>query len=97
MGKNMKVLVVAATLVAGHCLINASAAFAQERAGLLTRTQTRAYHECLFDSWIQDYCHANSHAYSQCVVANGGGAYAFQGRLFTDDYCWYAAQSSPPR
>ncbi len=98
-GESMKVLVIAAaTLVAGFVLINSSPARAGERwDGLLTPAQSRAYHACLFEAWIQDYCHENSPAYPQCVIANGGGRYPLGGRLFTDDYCWYTAQGLSPR
>jgi hypothetical protein len=95
-GDAMKVVVVAATLIAGLFLINTSSVSADERWGL-TREQTRAYHACLFESWIQDYCHGNSVAYSQCVIANGGGRYPLDGRRFTEDYCWYTAQGLAPR
>jgi hypothetical protein len=93
----MKVVVVAATLMAGLFLINTSSVSADERWGSLTREQTRAYHACLFESWIQDYCHSYSLAYSQCVIANGGGKYPLEGRMFTEDYCWYTAQGLAPR
>jgi hypothetical protein len=96
-GEHMKVPVTAATLVVGLFLINPGPAFSQERGGLLTREQTRAYHACLFEAWIQDYCGANSRAYGQCLVANGGERYPLGDRRFTDDYCWYTAQGLPPR
>ena len=93
----MKVLVTAAMLVVGLFLINAAPAFSEQRWGLLTPAQTRAYHACLFESWIQDYCRENSRAFGQCVIANGGGKYPLAGWRFTDDYCWYTAQGLPPR
>jgi hypothetical protein len=93
----MKNGVVAAALVAGVFLINSSSAFSEERWGLLTPAQYRAYHACLFESWIQDYCRWNSFAYGQCVVANGGARYPLNGRLFTEDYCWETAQGLSPR
>lgn len=100
----MKALVGAATLVVGHFLINASPASAQERLGrLLTPHETRAYHACLSEAWIEDYCRANSGRWSPsydrvfpaCVIANGGGRFHLDGRdgwYNTDDYCWSAAQ-----
>ena len=77
----MKLLVVAATLAAGLFLANSSPALSADRAeelGFLTRAQTRAYHACLFEAWIQNYCRVTSwgysHVYSECVIANGGGS-----------------------
>jgi hypothetical protein len=93
----MRAVVAAATLVAGFILINSAPAFSQDRWGFLTPAQSRAYHACLFEAWIQDYCHWNSFAYGQCVVANGGGRYPLNGRLFTEDYCWETAQGLSPR
>ncbi len=93
----MKAAVVAATLVVGYMAFSAPPASAEERWGLLTPMQTRAYHACLFEAWVQDWCRETSHAYQQCVIANGGGRYPLEGRRFTDDYCWYTAQGMPPR
>ena len=100
----MKVLVMVATLVVGHFFIGSSPVFAQQRSALfLTRAETRAYHACIFEAWIEDYCHANSwrltasydRVYAACVVANGGGKFPLYGRHWfnTDDYCWSVARS----
>ena len=99
----MKVLVMAATLVAGGFLFNSFPAFAQQRSALLlTPAETRAYHTCLFAAWVEDYCRANSwrltasydRVYSGCVAANGGGKFPLGARNWynTDDYCWRAAR-----
>ncbi len=99
----MKALVMAATLVAGHCLISSSSAFAQERYGvILTPRESRAYHACLFAAWIEDYCSGNSwrptssadRVFPSCVIANGGGRFPLNGRTRdnTDDYCWSVAR-----
>jgi hypothetical protein len=99
----MKVLVTAAALVLGHFLINSSPAFAQQRLGLrLTAAETRAYHACLFEAWVEDYCRgiswrptaSSDRVYAACVVANGGGRFPLAGRKWdnTDDYCWHAAR-----
>lgn len=95
-GIGMRALVVAGILVASLSALSASPASAEERWGLLTPAQTRAYHACLFESWIQDWCHLTSFAYPQCVVANGGGRYPLEGRRFTEDYCWFSAQQVLP-
>jgi hypothetical protein len=98
----MKTLVVAGALVLDLCLLAGSSAFADYRDGiLLTRSEARAYHACLYEAWIQDWCHANSarptssyeRVYAGCVLANRGGRFPLEGRSFanTDDYCWTAA------
>jgi hypothetical protein len=93
----MKSPSMAITIVVGLLLSTAPSAFSQDRwGGLLTPSQSRAYHACLFESWIQDYCHWNSFAYPQCVIANGGGRYPLDGRLITESYCWYTAQGLAP-
>ena len=49
----MKGLILGATLaLCGHMAIGP--AFAQE--GLLSRAQSKAYHACLYDAWVQDWC-----------------------------------------
>jgi hypothetical protein len=93
----MRAWAVIATLVVSVFLINSSPAWSVERWGLLTPAESRAYQACLFEAWIRDYCHWNSFAYGQCVIANGGGKYPLSGRRFTEDYCWYTAQGLPPR
>jgi len=93
----MQAIVLIASLVVGLFLSSLNSAVAQDRFALLTRAQTRAYHACLFEAWIQDYCHWHSSAYGQCVIANGGGKYPLEGRFFTEDYCWSTAQSFAPR
>jgi hypothetical protein len=93
----MRILITAATLAVGFCVLTPAQAFSGNRSGLLTAEQARAYHACLFEAYIQDYCHETSSAPGQCVIANGGGRYPLDGRLFTDDYCWYTAQGLTPR
>ena len=98
----MKALVIAGALGVGLCLISGSHTIAGDRSGvLLTPSETRAYRACLFEAWIQDYCHGNSarrtatydRVYPACVIANGGGRFPLEGRTWfnTDDYCWEAA------
>lgn len=82
-----------------------SAAFAQDRASsplyelLLTPHQARAYHACLFEAWIQDYCRWNSPGYArvQCLAANGAGQFPLDGHWVSNEYCWSAAQGFAPR
>jgi hypothetical protein len=91
----MKALLAAWVLLAGYLLITCSPALAGEGWGLLTPEQRRAYHACLYAAWVQDYCEENTprSAVSTCIIANGGGQFPLEGRRFTHNYCWYAAQN----
>jgi hypothetical protein len=94
----MRALAIAVALIGGGLLVSSAPARSAPRwEGLLSSQQSRAYHACLFEAWIQDYCRWNSSAYSQCVIANGGGKYPLNGRWFTEDYCWSTAQGLTPR
>jgi hypothetical protein len=96
-GDGMRRLITAAMTAACILSVNVSSALSEERL-LLTPIQSRAYHDCLFEAWIVDYCHLNSRAYPQCVIANGGGRYALDGHWSSDAYCYYTAQGLlPPR
>ncbi len=90
-------------LVLGISLIHSSGSLAQDGYGaLLTPSEARAYRACLFEAWIEDWCHGNSgrptatyeRVYPACVAANGGGRFPLEGRNWfnTDDYCWNAAR-----
>jgi len=92
----MKAVVLATSLVVGLFFVSSSSAFSEEHWGLLTPRQASAYHACLFEEWIHDYCHWTSLAYSQCVIANGGGKYPLDPRHYNDNYCWYTAQGLQP-
>jgi hypothetical protein len=66
---------VAAALAACQIFISSSPLFAQEEFGLLTPAQKRAYHACLYGSFIDNHCwfHAwgsSAAAYRECVIAN---------------------------
>jgi hypothetical protein len=55
-----------------------SLVLAQDNFGLLTPREKRAYHTCLYASFINDYCrfHAwgwSESAFRECVIANGAG------------------------
>lgn len=88
----MKMPVIAALIVASGMLLAGSPAQAQDHWGLLTPAQNRAYHACLHAAWVQSYCHDNSRAVTACIAVNGGEYFPPEGRRFTDDYCWHAAQ-----
>jgi hypothetical protein len=93
----MRALAVATSLAACLVLSTVGQVFSEDRWELLTPAQSRTYHACLFEAWIQNYCHANSRAYAQCVEANGGGRYQIDRWSNYDSYCWAAAQSVPAR
>jgi hypothetical protein len=92
------------TAAIGVCamLMGGSLGFAHESApGLLNHSEMRAYRACLYEAWIEDYCHENSmrltatyeRVYASCVSANRGWRFPLAGRTVfnTDDYCWAAA------
>jgi hypothetical protein len=95
----MKLHIAATTLLVSWFVFGFSPAFAQNQWGLLTGAQMQAYHACLFEAWIQDYCRWNSPGYArnQCLAANGGGRYPLDGHWVSDEYCWSAAQGLTPR
>jgi hypothetical protein len=96
-------LAVAAMLALGAVFVGCFESFAEAPLGvLLPPRATRAYHACLFEAWIEDYCHGSAsrwtatydRVYPLCVLANGGGRFPLPGRTWfnTDDYCWDAAR-----
>ena len=104
----MKAVVFGAALVMGQWLLGGSPTFAQDGWHSLAPARMRAYHACLFEAWIEDYCRRSSaslpadpdRVYTTCLLANGGGRFLlappyYDGR--TDDYCWSLAQSRPLR
>jgi hypothetical protein len=99
----MKALVVVAVLAVVCLLANCSESFAQDPFRVrLTPRAMRAYHACLYEAWIEDYCRGNSarptasydSVFAACVLANHGGRFPLQGRdgSNTDGYCWSVAQ-----
>jgi hypothetical protein len=94
----MKSFAIGVTLVAALVVIGLSPVSAQSRwSGVLTRSQMRAYHACLYETWIQHRCSWISpyYAYNQCVFANRGGRFPAGGNVFTDSDCWFMAQGLP--
>jgi hypothetical protein len=89
----MKTVIAVWCLLGGCLLIDCAPAFAGEGWGLLTPEQRRAYQACLYAAWVQDYCEENSRSVGPCIIANGGGRFPLEGRRFTHNYCWYAAQN----
>jgi hypothetical protein len=70
---------IAATLTACQiALCYPSPVLAQDSWRILTLSEKRAYHACLYASFIADYCrfHAwgsSEAAFRECVIANGAG------------------------
>ena|ERR1700733_7324973 len=67
----------AAAVALGAILISSAPLFADE-SGMLTRSGKRAYHACLYDSFIDNYCRfhawgAPEWAFRECMIANGAG------------------------
>ena len=74
----MNARTITAILATCQLLISSSPLFAQDEFGLLTPAQKRAYHACLYRSFIDDYCRFNARgstaaARGECVIANGAG------------------------
>jgi hypothetical protein len=90
----MKYVVAAAVLIGSLSFFGAQPAAAGERWQLLSPRERHAYHACMFESWIQDYCHWHAWIgrYPQCVLANRGSGYPTAGYWFSEDYCYRAAQ-----
>jgi hypothetical protein len=72
----------AAVLAIYQIVIAPSPLLAGERSPLLTPSEKRAYHDCLYASFIDDYCrfHAwgtSEAAFRECVIANAAGRIPF--------------------
>lgn len=64
--------------VAGQLLMSSMPLFAGDAPQLLTPGETRAYHACLYASFIDNYCRFHSSASSEaefheCLIANSAG------------------------
>lgn len=73
----MNVRFLAATLAAG-LILSPSLVFAEYGPNLLTNAQKRAYHICLYASFIENYCRWNAWgssfgAFRECKIANWAG------------------------
>ena len=73
----MSTRIMVAVLVACQVFLSASPVFAQGASGLLSWSEKRAYHACLYAVWIDDYCRTHAwgfsdRAFRECVIANGG-------------------------
>jgi hypothetical protein len=67
----------AAIAIACQILISASPLSAQVDSNLLSGSEKRAFHACLYAHWIDGYCRFRTWTYTHvsfgdCVVANGG-------------------------
>ncbi len=73
----MNVRFVAVVLTACGVLLGSSPLLARD-SGLLTPAEKRAYHACLYASFIDNYCRFNAwgssdSAFRECLIANGAG------------------------
>jgi hypothetical protein len=75
---------------------------AQEARILLTPEQTKVYHECLTEGWIEDFCRSHSwgvfssydRTYAACIAAEHRGRSLVNGRppiISMEAYCWEQA------
>jgi len=67
-----------ATALAACLLLSPSLVFAEYGSGLLSHGQKRAYHTCLYASFIENYCRFNAWgssvgAFRECMIANRAG------------------------
>jgi len=65
-------------LVAAACTVTSSAVFGHYRDDRLSPWQKRAYHACLYATYIRDYCNFHAPApgrgaFEECVGANLAG------------------------
>jgi hypothetical protein len=90
----MRIRLVVGAAVAGQILMSSSPVLAQDR--LLTPSEKREFHACLYAAYIDDYCrfHAqgfSEQAFRECVISNRGGRISVEVRLFwgpgIEGYC----------
>src|ERR1700757_5122049 len=72
----MSIRFAAGILAACQILLTSSPLLAGDDYGLLTRSEKRTYHACLYAHYIDNYCrtHAwgfNRQSFRDCVIANG--------------------------
>jgi hypothetical protein len=70
----MKIWFISIVAICG-ILLGSSALYAQDRYGLFSPSEKRAYHACLYGSFIENYClyHTWEGTFRECVLANGAG------------------------
>ena len=99
----MKHLLATARLVGFCVLLACSPGDAGERI-LLTPAQTRIYHRCLTDDWIEGYCRAHAwgafasydRTFAECIAAEHHGRFVVNDRPLVvnmEAYCWDMAHS----
>jgi hypothetical protein len=95
----MKTVATVAALGVGFMLLNYSPGYAHQSRILLTPAQTRIYHECLTQDWIEDFCRAHgwgmfaahNRTVRECIAAEHHGRYVVNGRppsANMEAYCW---------
>jgi hypothetical protein len=97
--ENMKTVVTVAALGFGFMLLACPPSFARQSRILLTPAQTRIYHKCLIEDWIEDFCRAHGWGMSdahdrtvrECIAAEHHGRYVVNGRppfVNMEAFCW---------
>jgi hypothetical protein len=94
----MKPLILATALAVTQILSCAAPASSQARPSFAHQLPSkRAYHACLYEAWVQEYCRATAGRWGSyervlpaCILANRGGRFPLVGAYWdhTDDYCW---------
>ena len=74
----MKLRIAATVLTLLACVTTPRPGWADYPAGVLISAEKRAYHACLYATYIHDYCRFHAWgpgigAYNECVIANRAG------------------------
>lgn len=91
------------SMTACYLLFGSFSSFAQTALHPLTPAQKRAYHDCIYTAYVDDYCRHNYQGWwsafeqqlEECTVANKGGKYPIGYRTWgpgIEDYCRAAVQ-----
>jgi len=99
----MKPIRAMAGLISFCALLAHAPGYAGERI-LLTPAQTRIYHRCLTDDWIEGYCRSHAwgvfasynRTFAECIAAEHHGRFVVIDRpssVNVEAYCWGMAHS----
>ena len=81
--------------------------YVREPRILLSPAQTKLYHACLTDGWVEEFCRDHGwgifgtyeQTKAECIAAEHHGRYIVNGRppfLSTEAYCWAKAHKLAP-